>query len=188
VIAGGFAGYLLPIPNTNAQLGVRVGGEGGNISGNIVTPAASPLFTYKVQTNWIAYQEALVQINMREGLVVEPTIAGFFNGIKPFGSLGVAESGVSVKGTSGTFSVTDSAVRTGITFTAGVGLPVAVFPSGTGIDLFAQYRGTQWISTVNIPGAVNIGSFTNEVDVGVTVSLSGEYHDSWKAGPLWQTR
>jgi hypothetical protein len=30
-----------------------------------------------------------------------------------------------------------------------------------------QYRGTQWISTVNIPSGVPIGSFTNEVDLGV---------------------
>jgi len=79
----------------------------------------------------------------------------------------------SVKGTSGMFSVTDSAVRPGVTFTVGVGVPVAVFPNGTGIDLFTQYRGTQWVGTVNIPGAVNIGSFTNEVDVGVTLHFGG---------------
>jgi hypothetical protein len=163
VIGGAFGGVLFPVPNTNALAGFRVGGEGGYITGNIVTPPASPLFTYNVRTNWIVYQDALLQVDM---------LNGFFNGIKPFGSVGAAESDVSAKGTSGTFSVTDSGVRTGMTFTAGVTLPVFALTNGVVVDLFAQYRGTQWIGVVNIPGAVPISSFTNEVDLGVTFNFN----------------
>ena len=169
VIGGGFGGVLFPIPNTNALAGFRVGAQGSNIIGDIMAPSASPRFTYNVRTNWMAYQEGLAEIPIDQ-LAYVPTFGGGFTATI---STGVAEMGTSVKGTSGMFSVTDSAVRTGITFTAGVGVPVAVFPNGTSIDLFTQYRGTQWIGTVNIPGAVNIGSFTNEVDVGVTLHFGG---------------
>ena len=79
----------------------------------------------------------------------------------------------SVNGTAGAFSVTDSGWRPGITFTAGVAKPVAILANGAVVDLFAQYRGTQFISTVNVPGAVKIGSFTNEVDGGITVHFGG---------------
>jgi hypothetical protein len=175
VIGGGFGGVLFPIPNTNAQAGFRIGGEGGNITGSITSPAASPLFTYPVRTDWMAYQEAMVKIG---GSSVPPGFQGYLIFATNFGlfytaSVGVAESGTSVKGTLGPFTVIDNTERTGITFTAGVGVPIAVFPNGTSIDLFTQYRGIQWISTVNIPGAVNIGSFTNEVDGGVTVHFGG---------------
>jgi hypothetical protein len=100
------------------------------------------------------------------------------------GSVGVAESGTSVRGTSGAFSVTDNIGRTGITFTVGVGTPVVTLYNGAVIDLFAQYRGTQFISTVNIPGAVNIGSFTNEVSVGATFSFSELFPTAFGTRPL----
>jgi hypothetical protein len=136
---------------------------------------ASPTFTYTVTTNWMAYQEAMVRIPVflpagpqMPSLSVPPGFEGYTI-LGPFftGSVGVAESGTSVKGVSGGFSVTDNMVRTGITFTVGAGVPVVTLYNGTVIDLFTQYRGTQFISTVNIPGAVNIGSFTNEVTGGV---------------------
>jgi hypothetical protein len=175
-LGGGFGGVLLPVPNTNVQIGPRFGVQGSNITGSITSPAASPTFTYTVTTNWTAYQEAMVRIPVGTGFKIADDRVYFsynyFQNVPHVtGSVGVAESGTSVKGTSGTFSVTDNAVRTGITFTAGFDVPVAILPNGTGMDLFAQYRGTQWISTVNIPGGVNIGSFTNEVDVGVTFNL-----------------
>ena len=78
-----------------------------------------------------------------------------------------------MNGTAGAFSVTDSGWRPGITFTAGVAKPVAILANGGVVDLFVQYRGTQFISTVNVPGAVNIGSFTSEVDGGITVHFGG---------------
>jgi hypothetical protein len=161
-LGGGFGGWLLPVPNTTVQIGPRFGIQGSNITGSITSPAASPAFTYNVRTNWMAYEEGLAEIPQ---LQYVPSFGGGFSASITL-SAGVAESGVSVKGTSGMFSVTDNAVRTGITFSGGIELPVGLLPGATGVYLFTQYRGTQWISTVNIPGAVNIGSFTNEVDVG----------------------
>jgi hypothetical protein len=175
VTGGGFGGVLFPVPNTNAQFGFRFGGEGGNITGNIVTPPASPTFKYTVKTDAVIYQEAMFKIAVNESPVPQDRVFlnyNYFQGLSVTGSVGVAESHSSVNGTAGAFSVTDSGWRPGITFTAGIGVPVATLPNGAVVDLFAQYRGIQWISTVNIPGAVNIGSFTNEVDVGATVHFN----------------
>jgi hypothetical protein len=178
VMGGGFGGVLFPIPNTNAQAGFRIGGEGGNITGDIRMPAVSPTFNYTVTTSWMAYQEGMVRIPVAGAFKIATNESprpqdrafldyNYFNSI-PYvtGSVGIAESGTSVKGTSGAFSVTDNMVRTGITFSVGAGTPIVTLYNGAVIDLFAQYRGTQWISTVNIPGGVPIGSFTNEVDLG----------------------
>jgi hypothetical protein len=185
VTGGGFGGVLLPVPNTNVQIGPRFGVQGSNITGSIASPAASPLFTYTVRTDWMAYQEAIVRIPVGGAFKIAENESplpqdrayfsyNYYDKVPHVtGSVGVAESGTSVKGVSGMFSVTDNAVRTGITFTAGFDVPVAILPNGNSIDLFTQYRGIQWIGTVNIPGAVNIGSFTNEVDVGVTLHLGG---------------
>lgn len=175
VTGGGFGGVLFPVPNTNAQFGFRFGGEGGNITGNIVTPPASPTFKYTVKTDAVIYQEAMFKIAVDESPVPQDRVFinyNYFQGLSVTGSVGVAESHSSVNGTAGAFSVTDSGWRPGITFTAGIGVPVATLPNGAVVDLFAQYRGIQWISTVNIRGAVNIGSFTNEVDVGATVHFN----------------
>jgi hypothetical protein len=54
VVGGGFGGVLFPIPNTTAMAGFRIGGEGGNVTGDIRMPAASPRFNYTVTTNWMA--------------------------------------------------------------------------------------------------------------------------------------
>jgi hypothetical protein len=171
-LGGGFGGVLLPIPNTNAQAGFRVGGQGSNITGSVTSPAD------KVTTNWTTYQEAIASVpipfSASTSLILSSPDITSGSGItartqaltkyffQSFASVGVAESGTSVKGTSGTSSVTDNVVRIGITFAAGVTVPV--YPS---VDLFAQYRGTQWISRVNIPSPVPIGSYTNEVDLGL---------------------
>jgi hypothetical protein len=45
-------------------------------------------------------------------------------------------------------------------------MPVVTLYNGTVIDLFAQYRGTHFVSTVNIPGPVPIGSFINGINLG----------------------
>jgi hypothetical protein len=190
-LGGGFGGFFLPVPNTNIQIGPRFGIQGGNITGDIRMPAASPQFNYTVTTGWMAYQEAMVRIPVGNPFneSPRPEIRGFraFNFYENLniphltGSVGIAESGTSVKGVSAMFSFTDNVVRTGITFTAGFDVPVATFPGGV-INLFGQYRGTQWISTVNIPGGVNIGSFTNEVDAGVIFTFT-------RVGGTWvQTR
>jgi hypothetical protein len=178
VMGGGFAGVLLPIPNTNALAGFRVGGQGGNITGDIKMPASSPTFNYTVKTDATLYQEAVVSIpassitsfllNVAYDVPLAPKWDFAFGA-----SVGVAESHTSVNGTAGAFSVTDSGWRPGITFTAGVAKPVAILANGGVVDLFVQYRGTQFISTVNVPGGVNIGSFTNEVDGGITVHFGG---------------
>ena len=178
VIGGGFGGVLLPIPNTNAQFGFRFGGEGGNVTGNIAMPAASPRFDYMVKTDAMLFQEAIFKIALGEPPRPQDRVYLPYNyydthGAFLTGSVGVAESHSSVNGTAGAFSVTDSGWRPGVTFTAGLGVPVAALPNGVGVDLFAQYRGTQWVGTVSIPGGVNIGSFTNEVDVGLTFRLWG---------------
>jgi hypothetical protein len=175
VMGGGFAGVLLPIPNTNAMAGFRVGGEGGNITGDIRMPALSPRFNYTVKTDATLYQEAVISI---PALSLAPRFVFVGTALEILDlnarlSAGVAESHTSVNGTAGAFSVTDSNWRPGITFTAGVAKPIAILANGGVVDLFAQYRGTQFISTVNIPGGVNIGSFTNEVDVGVTLNFGG---------------
>ena len=168
-LGGGFGGVLLPVPNTNVLIGPRLGIQGSNITGSITSPAASPAFNYSVTTNWTAYEEALIKVQPGwTGEQADLYSARINNvGLGFTGSVGVAESGTSVKGTSGTFSVTDNAVRTGITFTAGFTVPVY-----SSIDLFAQYRGIQWISNVAIPGAVPIGSYTNEVDLGLQFRFS----------------
>jgi hypothetical protein len=178
VMGGGFGGVLLPIPNTNALAGFRVGGQGGNITGDIRMPALSPRFNYTVKTDGTLYQEAVVSIpassitsfllNVAYDVPLAPKWDFAFGA-----SVGVAESHTSVNGTAGAFSVTDSGWRPGITFTASVAKPVAILPNGGVVDLFVQHRGTQFISTVNVPGGVNIGSFTNEVDGGVTVHFGG---------------
>jgi hypothetical protein len=180
VMGGGFGGVLFPVPNTNTQFGFRFGGEGGNVTGDIRMPAQSPTFNYTVRTEWTAYQEAMVRIPVNV-FKIAPNESplprdrvylnyDYFNQLPHVtGSVGIAESGTSVKGTSGMFSVTDNAVRTGITFTVGAEWPVATLANGGVVELFAQYRGTQFVSTVNVPGGVNIGSFTNQVDVGATV-------------------
>jgi hypothetical protein len=188
VIGGGFGGVLLPVPNTNVQIGPRVGIQGSNITGSIASPAASPLFTYTVRADWMAYQEAFIRfggfkIADNESPRPQDRVYfnhDYFNQMHVTGSAGVAESGTSVKGTSGMFSVTDNVVRTGITFTAGIAVPVVTLYNGAVIDLTAQYRGTQWISTVNIPGAVNIGSYTNEVTVGATLRFNELFSTAFK--------
>jgi hypothetical protein len=174
VMGGGFAGALFPVPNTNTQFGFRFGGQGGNVTGDIRMPAVSSRFNYTVKTDATLYQEAVVSIpastmtsfllNVPYDVPLAPKWDFAF-----IGSVGVAESHTSVNGTAAMFSVTDSGWRPGMTFTAGVAKPVAILPNGGVVDLFAQYRGTQFISTVNTPGAVNIGSFTNQVDVGATM-------------------
>jgi hypothetical protein len=174
-LGGGFGGVLLPIPNTSALAGIRIGGQGSNITGSITSPAASPASTYKVQENWTAYEEAEVKINLLFNAVDAKVGRQFYSAGSQYDlwlSAGVAESGTSVKGTSGTFSDADNAVRTGITFSVGASTPVATLPNGI-VDLFAQYRATQWVSTVNIPGPVPIGSFTNEVDLGLQFRFWG---------------
>jgi hypothetical protein len=194
-VGGGFGGVLLPVPNTNVLIGPRIGIQGSNITGSITSPAASPLFTYTVRTDWMAYQEGFIRFagfKIADNESPRPADRAFFsydyfNNINsgPFvtGSLGIAESGTSIKGTSGAFSVTDNVVRTGITFTVGAGVPVVTLYDGSVIDLFAQYRGTQFISTVNIPGGVNIGSFTNEVDVGATLRFDEHFATAFKNRP-----
>jgi hypothetical protein len=149
------------------QLGFRVGGEGSNITGDIRMPAASPAFTYKVQTNWIVYQEAALKIG--EILEVDPRARGAFSreggGLFALFAAGVAESGTSVKGTSGMFSVTDNAVRSGMTFSAGAGIPLFMLANGVGIDGLVQYRGILWSSAAaaltssvdRVPSAQNAG-------------------------------
>jgi hypothetical protein len=138
-------------------------------------PALSPRFNYTVKTDATLYQEAVISI---PALSLAPRFVFVGTALEILDlnarlSAGVAESHTSVNGTAGAFSVTDSNWRPGITFTAGVAKPIAILANGGVVDLFAQYRGTQFISTVNIPGGVNIGSFTNEVDVGVTLNFGG---------------
>jgi hypothetical protein len=151
-------------------MGFRFGGEGGNIVGDIKMPALSPTFNYTAKTDALLYQEALFKLLVRYGRVYSPdtfpSSPVTLNNLSITGSVGVAESHSSVNGTAGTFSVTDRAWRPGLTFTAGIAAPVATLPGGV-VELFTQYRGTQFIGTFNIPGAVNIGSFTNEVDLGL---------------------
>jgi hypothetical protein len=170
VMGGGFVGALFPIPNTSALMGFRFGGEGGNIVGDIKMPALSPTFNYTAKTDALLYQEALFKILASSGRVYSPdtfpSSPVTLNNLSITGSVGVAESHSSVNGTAGTFSVTDRAWRPGLTFTAGIAAPVARLPGGV-VELFTQYRGTQFIGTFNIPGAVPIGSFTNEVDLGL---------------------
>jgi len=164
VMAGGFGGLLFPVPNSMSELGFRLGGEGGWIRGNIMMPPASPLFTYTVTTNWMAYQEALSKTYIQLGGLTPPHT--FFTI-----SAGIAETGAAIKGTSGAFSVTDNALRTGLTFTAGVGIPIAMLPNRVDVELFAQWRGTQWESNAWIPGNVVTASFTNEIGVGFNFTL-----------------
>jgi hypothetical protein len=158
-IYGGFGGMLFPIPNSNLQLGFRLGWEGSNFSGKVESPLASPLFDYRVRTYWTFYQDALVKFPTTFALP-----STFFTG-----SIGIAEMQTSVNGTSGIFSFTDSAYRAGPTFTAGIGTLLGTLPNGAGVEGFVQWRGSVFGSTASIPGLVSITSFTNEVDVGINV-------------------
>jgi hypothetical protein len=158
-IYGGFGGMLFPIPNSNLQLGFRLGWEGSNITGKVESPPASPLFDYRVRTYSTFYQDALAKFSTPFALP-----STFFTG-----SIGIAEMQTSVNGTSGIFSVTDSAYRAGPTFTAGIGTLLGTLPNGAGVEGFVQWRGSLWGSTVSIPGSVPLGSFTNEVDIGINI-------------------
>ena len=161
VVGGGFGGVLFPVPHTtNTDVGFRVGAQGGRISGTTSTPAASPFFSYTVTSGPMFYEEAFIRF---AGFTPSRPSSFFLTA-----SVGIAESKASVTGVSGPFSVTDSSIRTGMTFTAGAGLPIATFANGTQVELFGQWRGTQWIANVSIPGGVPIGSFTNEIDGGLT--------------------
>jgi hypothetical protein len=163
-IYGGFGGMLFPIPNSNLQLGFRLGWEGSNLTGKVESPPASPLFDYRVRTSSTFYQDALVKFSTPFALP-----STFFTG-----SIGIAEMQTSVNGTSGIFSVTDGAYRAGPTFTAGIGTLLGTLPNGAGVEGFVQWRGSVLGGTVSIPGSVPFGSFTNEVDVGINLwSRSG---------------
>jgi len=156
-IYGGFGGMLFPIPNSNLQLGFRLGWEGSNISGKVESPPASPLFDYRVRTYSTFYQDAVVKFPAAFALP-----STFFTG-----SIGIAEMQTSVNGTSGLFSVTDSAYRAGPTFTAGIGTLLGTLPNGAAVEGFVQWRSSLLGGTASIPGSVPFGSFTNEVDVGI---------------------
>jgi hypothetical protein len=174
-MGGLFGGVLIPVPNTNIFMGPRLGWQGGNISGSIVAPPASP-FTYKVTTNSIFYQEAMVEIpffqDLYHRLYDEPPaqkLAYPPNLFLPFvtASAGIAEVHTDVKGTLGGFSVTDGGYRPGITLTTGLGVPVGVVMNGATVDVFVQWRGTMTTATVNIPGSVPQVYWVNGIDFGV---------------------
>jgi hypothetical protein len=133
-----------------------------------MAPSASPLFTYAVTTNWMAYQEALWKVSIQPLDMPTMRDRSWF----VLAGVGVAETSVSVNGKSGAFSVTDNAARPGLTVSAGIGVPVAMLPGGVGVDAFAQWRGTQWSGNVSIPGSVPISGFVNEVDVGLTFNFA----------------
>ena len=173
VMGGGFVGVLLPIPNTIAGAGFRVGGQGGNITGDIRMPTLSPTFNYTVKTDATLYQEAVVSIpaskitsfllNVAYDVPLAPKWDFAFGA-----SVRVADSHTSVNGTAGAFSVTDSGWRQGITFTAGVAKPVAILANGASSICSRSIAAPSSSARVNnVPGAVNIGSFTNEVDGGI---------------------
>ena len=170
LVYGGFGGVLAPIPNTNAHLGFRVGWEGMNISGRIEAPPASPFFDYTVRSTSMFYQEALAKV----------PLPGFdLRGSYVSGSVGIAEMQTSVNGTSGGFSATDNAYRTGVTFTAAIGTSLATLPNGAALDGFVQWRGTQWSGPVSIPGSVLVSPFTNEVSVGLSLALPPPQFKLW---------
>lgn len=181
-MGGLFGGALFPVPNTNISIGPRLGWEGGFLQGGIVAPPASP-FTYKVTTNSMFYQEAMVKIPVP--LFADPRSPPVSPGYPPAllfpfvtASAGVAEVHTEVKGTLGAFSVVDSGYRPGITLTAGLGVPVdglwryltAFNPAPSdfdSIDLLVQWRGTMTTATVNIPGAVPQAYWVNGIEFGI---------------------
>ncbi len=145
------AGLLVDIPGTIFSVGPRIGWLGGQMPGSTANPVASPTFIYDVKTLWTFYQEAVVQVPLNFGNTMQSSQ------LFPFitASAGIAEVKTQVTGTSGGFQVTDSATRTGFTFTAGIGMPINQTIFGQPVDIYAQWREVLTGSrNVNIPGAV----------------------------------
>jgi hypothetical protein len=179
-VGGINGGVLIDIPGTIFSVGPRIGWQGGNISGGISGPTASPFFDYSVKTKSVFYQEALVSIPIqRELLGFEKTFVGP-GGEKtslrlPFvtASAGIAEVQTQFTGTSGAFQVIDTVNRTGFTGAVGIGMPISPVFLGGELDAYAQYRIIALpTTTVSIPGQVRINDFWVQ---GITFGLELRY-------------
>jgi hypothetical protein len=179
-VGGINGGVLIDIPGTIFSVGPRVGWIGGNMSGSISGPTASPFFDYSVKTKSIFYQEALVSIPIQRELIgFEKTFfepGGGQTSLRfPFvtASVGIAEVQTQFTGTSGAFQVIDSANRTGFTGTIGIGMPISPVFLGGELDAYAQYRVIALpTATVSIPGQVQINNFWAQ---GITFGLEFRY-------------
>jgi hypothetical protein len=156
------AGVLFNIPGTAFMIGPRIGFLGGQTPGSIANPPASPAFIYDVKTLWTFYQEAVVRVPINFPMR-SPSLFPFITA-----SAGIAEIKTQVTGTSGGTQVTDSATRTGFTFTGGFGIPVVQTVDGAAVDLYLQYRGTVGgDADVNIPGKVRTNYWAQGINFGV---------------------
>jgi hypothetical protein len=172
-VGGINGGVLIDIPGTIFSVGPRIGWQGGNMSGSISGPAASPFFDYNVSTTSIFYQEVRISSS---GLFPD---AGFLGdsirgrNITPSVSVGVAEVQTKFTGTSGAFQVTDTVTQTGFTGTVGIGFPISPAFLGGELDAYAQYRVIALpTATVSIPGQVQINNFWAQ---GITFGLEFRY-------------
>lgn len=157
------AGLLIEIPGTIFSVGPRIGWQGGQTAGNTANPVASPTFIYDVKTLWTFYQEAVVQVPINFSNTMQSSQ------LFPFltASLGLAETKTQVTGTSGAFQVSDSTIRTGLTFSGGVGMPVNVPNLGGPMDVYVQYRKFVFgDGDVNIPGKVTTSYVQQSVNIG----------------------
>jgi hypothetical protein len=174
-VGGINGGVLIDIPGTIFSVGPRIGWQGGNMSGSISGPTASPFFDYSVKTKSIFYQEALVSIPIQRELIgFEKTFfepGGGQTSLRlPFvtASVGIAELQTQITGISGAFQVIDSANRTGFTGTIGIGIPISQTFLGGEMNAYAQYRGTVLSrANVNIPGMVPIDFWAQGITFGL---------------------
>ena len=166
IVYGLNGGLLIDIPGTIFSVGPRIGWQGGQTTGSTANPVASPTFIYDVKNLWTFYQEAVVQAPVNFGNSMQSS------SLFPFitASAGLAETKMQVTGTSGAFQVTDSATRTGFTFSAGFGIPLNQTIAASATDIYLQYRAFFYQDAdVNIPGRVTTGYMQQSVNLGARI-------------------
>lgn len=173
-IIGVNGGVLIDIPGTTFSVGPRVGFLGGFGSGSTSNPAASPGFTYKVEMPWMVFYEGQIGTWIYNPLNNDPFGTTPQEGRAPlffYGSFCAATTKTTVTGTTPGFTVTDSATRSGLTASIGIGIPLTDSAMLTGQFRYINSPN----STVYIPGAVAIDGNQWIGTIGV----------SWKLGPNW---
>ncbi len=162
-IFGISGGVLVDIPGTIFSVGPRIGWQGGNMSGSIANPPASPSFLYDVKRTSTFYQEMLLQVPINLGNPTQqPNMFPFVAA-----SAGIAEVKLQFNGTSGAFQVTDSPTSLGFTGTLGFGIPIyQSLPDGT-LAVFTEARFIKTDSfDVTLPGKFKSNYQSTSVSAG----------------------
>ena len=150
-VNGGFLfnTQISPFPGSVILVGPQFGALFGNTGGTISNVAG---FDYTTKTDESFWAE--IEVKLREKRDIRHAAAGLAVGwvYDSSVSAGVVRRYESIIGTSGAFTVTDSAATTGFTASLGVGFPIT-----DNLEMFGRARGFWYPSTVfNIPGPAPI--------------------------------